>query len=160
MKLTTLLLIIAAIVLIVIIVVWIVVPSVSSSVIHTLIYDEKTLHTSGSPIIATSNKADEILYATSKGIVSYNVETEETKLLNDTIAKGLAFDGKNYLALDANNLLYVLDSEGKPQHYQAGVNAIYDTLDGFYIQIGDVKSSTGDITPANGDYGIIQFKVS
>ena len=108
----------------------------------TLKYNDKVLVKS-SKILKTSNYIDKILYLTLSGLVEYDINTGESKVLNPIITvKGLAYDKSSelYLVLSNTGKLYNLDHDGILTPYGNDLltySKLYDTEKGYYIQTTD-----------------------
>lgn len=131
---------------------------------HSISFGGKKLFSSDNPIIASSDTINTILYATPKGVVLYNTDAGTSSVINATIAVGLAYDADNdnFIVLNADTTLSKLERDGTLTFLQKGGLILYDLVDGYYLKTNsDIIYSTtsGDLTPANGNYGLIQLIV-
>lgn len=121
---------------------------------HHITYNNNKLYQSKNIIYSSSDSQNLIFYTTDTNVVEYNTTTGLSRNIFTGKVKGLAYKN-NLLILDNNGTLY----KGPNTIYATGVNDIYDTVDGFYISIGNINSYTTDNTKANGNYGLIQFTI-
>lgn len=129
-------------------------------VAHSLFLGETSLYKSSDPIVASSDGVDTVIYATDKGVVSYNTNTGDEKIINTTPSKdvkGLAYVGNGFLMLNrAGAFIRLKDGT----LLQMGGEALYDTIGGYYQRVDGVEASTNGWEPANGNYGLIKLKIT
>ena len=156
MELGTIIMIIAVIVVVIIIIIFYFYNS-SIDKTHSLTYNKNTFYTSKTPIVNSSDGKQFIYYATPTEVNEFDTITQKSKTLFKINAKGLAFY-KELLVLDDKNILYTYDGN-ELKSYATGVVNIYDTIGGFFIEISGSTNYTNSLTPANGNYGLIQYIV-
>jgi hypothetical protein len=114
-----------------------------------------------------------VLIGTNAGLVLYNVDTKVKTTINKSVATGLAYDEttRQFMELEADGTFSVIalntDTSGKTTATKVntgmGYTELYDTTDGFLMTIGGltvVSGKSGTKTAANGEYGMIQLKIS
>jgi hypothetical protein len=142
--------------------------SSASVMIHTITLGKIVIYSGAALSVVTSDRIANVVYSSTTGISQYNVTTGTTTLLNPTVATGLAYDGQNYLVLQQGGLVSRLNLNGTNSTLTplwTGFTALYDTTDssGYFVSVGGITAgtgATGSVTPANGNYGPIQLKIT
>lgn len=152
-------------VVIVVIVIFVVNFTSPAVLAHKLIFSGTTLFTSSSPIPVSSDAVDTIVYGTSKGVVLYDTEKKTSSIINTSVATGLAYSEKDdlFFMLEANGNISSLSRTGEKVVLMQGGVKLFDLVGGVYMKIGNDESyitTSGDKTPANGNYGLIQLTIS
>ena len=144
--------------LIVVIVIWYN-SSSSATTNHSIVYNTKTIFSSANVIPNTSDSNTLIYYGASNGIYSYNIDTGAITLVSSIVPTGLAY----------SNGLIVLDKSGNLYNFgvstsvpiSTDVTALVSVIGGYSFTIGGQTFYNGtDTTPANGNYGLVQYTVS
>ena len=149
--------ILVAITIIVVVVIWYN-HSSSSTTNHSIVYNTKTIYSSANVIPNTSDGISLIYYGTSVGIYSYNVETTAVALVSSLVTKGLAYSGGLIVLDNSGNLYNFSISTTVPIADQ--VTALTSIVGGYsFTQGGQTIYNGTGTTPANGNYGIIQYTV-
>jgi hypothetical protein len=158
------------VVLVVLIVVFIYTSSGSSalSTAHSLtLPNGKVIYsTSGAPIPNTSDGISLVYYATPTGIYSYDVGLLTTTLVSPMVATGLAYVN-GLLAIDVLGNFYNLGTTTwttNPAPIATDVASLSSTIGGYALGITTSSSTvqvtyTGSQTAANGNYGLVEYKV-
>ena len=144
----------------------------SSTVAHTIIWEGSDSSDPNIPIFegsylppVSSDAVDNVLVGREDGIFLSTTAHKQAVKINSAVATGLAFDGQDFMMMQADGTAWHIDLDGTKTQLNPGTGytALYDTEDGYFITVNGVSSVTGDsgsTTKANGDYGLIQLKIS
>ena len=139
--------------------------STSSTPLHTITYDGNVIYKGNTIPPISSDGSTYVLIGTSIGLIAYNIDTNTSTKVNQSIALGLAYDdaAQQFMELEADGTLSTVMIDGAKLEIGTGYTVLYDTMDGYLITVGGVTSVTGasgTTAAANGAYGVIQLKIT
>lgn len=164
--------ILVAIVVLIIIIVLVYWHTSSSSPAHTVIWegsdtsDPNVTIYEGSVIPpVASDGVDNVLIGASNGVFLSTSTHKKGVKINSSIATGLAFDGEDFMMMQADGTAWHIDLDGTKTQLNPGTGYtdLYDTEDGYFITVNGVSAVTGEsgsTIKADGDYGLIQLKIA
>jgi hypothetical protein len=141
--------------------------STSVSATYTLTYEGNVLSKGSSAPVFSSDGEDRIVFTrdsspgNTAGIYMYNTTEKTSTLISTKKAKGLAYDGSDFMMIDEDGTLYRINQDNtivEPDNANTGYTALYDTVDGYYLASGSDYSVTGEsgsTTKNTGNYGLI-----
>lgn len=132
--------------------------------LHTVSFEGQTIYSGNTIPIVSSDGVSNVLIGTTTGLLLFDTEAKTTTKLNNSIATGLAYDGYNFMELQANGTLFSISlTDGSLTDLGSGYTRLYDTTDGYLISTGNntsITGTSGTSKPANGNYTTIRVTIT